>query len=116
MNDTVFDLPSSSRAKAGKPPQFKLGRYTALEFDVLAGAGALRSTAVDMLIFLESLGDAQSPTGRLVSPIITPREEGGIGLGAPHPNGGMTIAHSGGTAGTRSSIRYIPEWKRDCCA
>jgi CubicO group peptidase (beta-lactamase class C family) len=81
-------------------------------FDVLAPAGALRSTALDMLAFLEALGDAQSPIGRMVSPIVTPREEGGIGLGAPHPNGGTAIAHSGGTGGTRSSIRYIPEWKR----
>ena len=33
-------------------------------------------------------------------------------MGPPHPDGGIAISHSGGTGGSRSLIRCIPEWKR----
>ncbi|AOO82647.1 serine hydrolase [Bosea vaviloviae] len=112
MNDTVIGLPPHLEQRLASPHDSSLEAIPLWNLNVLAGAGALRSTAVDMLIFVEALGDAQSPIGSMVSPIVTPREQGGLGLGAPHPNGGITIAHSGRTGGTRSHIRYIPEWER----
>ncbi len=77
-----------------------------------SGAGALRSNAADLLLFLEAFGDPNSPIGAIVPPLITPRAQGGMELGPLHPDGGIAISHSGGTGGTRSFVRYIPEWKR----
>lgn len=112
MRDTVIGLPPRLAHRLASPHNSSLDAISLWNFDVLAGAGALRSTAADMLAFLEALADARSPIGDMVSPVIAPREQGGMGLGAPHPDGGMAIAHAGGTGGSRSSIRYIPEWKR----
>lgn len=112
LNDTVVGLPPRLEQRLASPHDSSLDVVPLWNFGVLAGAGALRSTAVDMLAFVEALGDAQSPIAGMVPPIVTPREKGGLGLGAPHPNGGMAISHSGGTGGTRSFVRHIPEWKR----
>lgn len=112
MNDTVIGLPPRLEQRLARPHDSSLDVLPLWNFGVLAGAGALRSTAVDMLVFVEALGDAKSPIGPMVGPIVTPREQGGLGLGVAHPDGGMAIAHSGGTGGTRSFVRHIPEWKR----
>ncbi|MBR1219357.1 serine hydrolase [Bradyrhizobium sp. U87765 SZCCT0131] len=112
MNDTVIGLPPRLAQRLASPHNSSLDATPLWNFDVLAGAGALRSTAIDMLTFLEAIADAHSPVGGMVSSVIASRDEGGMGLGAPHPDGGTTIAHAGGTGGSRSSIRYIPQWKR----
>jgi D-alanyl-D-alanine-carboxypeptidase/D-alanyl-D-alanine-endopeptidase len=69
MNDTIIGLPPHLEHRLASPHDSSLDAIPLWNFDVLAGAGAPRSTAVDMLVFLEALGDAQSPIGRLVSPI-----------------------------------------------
>src|SRR5450631_1742363 len=46
-----------------------------------SGAGALRSNAADLLLFLEAFGDPNSPIGAIVQPLITPRAQGGMELG-----------------------------------
>ena len=48
----------------------------------------------------------------MIGPLMTPRDQGGLQLEAPHPDGGSAISHSGGTGGFRSFVKCIPEWKR----
>jgi CubicO group peptidase (beta-lactamase class C family) len=80
---------------------------------VLAGAGALLSNARDLLLFLDALCDPeQSPLGPMIGLFVAPCDQGGLGLGSMHPDGGIEISHSGGTGGFRSYVGCIPEWKR----
>jgi ATP-dependent Clp protease adapter protein ClpS len=48
----------------------------------------------------------------MIGPLVTPRDQGGLGLGAPHPDGGIALSHAGGTGGFRSFVMCIPQWKR----
>jgi CubicO group peptidase (beta-lactamase class C family) len=81
----------------------------------LAGAGALRSSANDMLTFLEAfLGYKESPLAPAMKAMLEVRRPAGqatIGLGwiimSAH---GREIAwHNGGTGGFRSFVGYDPE-------
>jgi D-alanyl-D-alanine-carboxypeptidase/D-alanyl-D-alanine-endopeptidase len=81
----------------------------------LAGAGALRSSANDMLTFLEAfLGYKESPLAPAMKAMLEVRRPAGqtkIGLGwLIHSIGGQEIAwHNGGTGGFRSFVGYDPK-------
>lgn len=112
LNDTVIALPPRLESRVACAHNSSLDPVPLWNLGVLAGAGALRSSAIDLLSFLEALGDPESPIAANVAPLITPRAQGGMGLGVLHPGSGFAISHSGGTGGTRSFTRYVPEWRR----
>lgn len=86
----------------------------AWQFDALAGAGVLRSTAEDMLRFLAAnLGDGPAPVVRALRETHRARGPAGgpaqIGLGwimVPAPNGSLVHWHNGGTGGFRSIAAF----------
>lgn len=113
MDDTVIAIPPRLSADVAISHDDNLDPVPNWNFDVLAGAGALRSNLSDLLLFMDALCDPErSPIGSMIGPLVTSRDRGGLELGPPHPNGGIAISHSGGTGGFRSFVRCIPEWKR----
>ncbi len=86
-----------------------------LELSTLAGAGALRSTANDMLTLLEAfLGYADSPLAPAMHAMLDVRHPAGqmeIGLGwmIRASEGNEIVWHNGGTAGFRSFLGYDPQ-------
>lgn len=112
MNDTVIALPVRLRSRLASPHDCDLNPVPLWNLNVLAGAGALRSTAIDLLGFLEAFGDPASPIAALVQPLLTPYAEGGLAFVPPHPDRSAVIVHDGGTGGCRSFVQYSPAWKR----
>jgi serine-type D-Ala-D-Ala carboxypeptidase/endopeptidase len=88
-------------------------------FDALAGAGALRSSAADMVTYLAAMLDTTHATlGPSIAAVRTPHASFGgqnrIGLGwiiAPMPSGPVWL-HDGGTAGFRSIAIFDPARER----
>lgn len=86
-----------------------------LELLTLAGAGALRSSANDMLTLLEAfLGYADSPLASAMRAMLEVRRPAGqmeIGLGwmIRTADGREIVWHNGGTAGFRSFLGYDPQ-------
>jgi serine-type D-Ala-D-Ala carboxypeptidase/endopeptidase len=87
------------------------------EIPALAGAGALRSTAGDMLRFLwANLDPARTPLAPQLEAIQRPRHRMGrrmeVGLGwlifRPPDQSGPVLWHNGGTAGFRSFVAAVP--------
>ena len=68
-------------------------------FDALAGAGALRSTASDLVRFMEALGGVFASAGTVMARPVT---EGGLGFSTALPGGVPVLGHEGGTGGFRS--------------
>jgi CubicO group peptidase (beta-lactamase class C family) len=89
-----------------------------LEIPALVGAGALRSTATDMLCLLQAnLDPAHSPLAAQIERSQLPRlpaaKRVGVGLGwlIAHPPGGAgpLLWHNGGTSGFRSFVGIARE-------
>jgi CubicO group peptidase (beta-lactamase class C family) len=111
MPDTVV-VPSAEQAVRMAVGHTSRGRpVPPFEVPALPGAGALRSTAADMLRFLEAnLDPASTPLAAPLEHIQQPRHRKGrgmqVGLGwliarAPEPAGPL-LWHNGGTNGFRS--------------
>jgi len=115
MPDTGITLsaPMKQRMATGHNP--RLVPAVNWDFSTLAGAGALRSSANDMLTLLEAfLGYKESPLAPAMKAMFEVRRTLGkanIGLGwFIFPNDGREIAnHDGGTGGFCSYIGYDPE-------
>ena len=116
MSDTAIALTPSMRSRLA-PPYAAFGQ-PAKNWDLptLAGAGALRSTARDMLKFieanLEASADADSPLSRAMADAhrrrkLTP-QGGGIGLGWHIARDGQTRWHNGQTGGYHSMVMLSP--------
>jgi CubicO group peptidase (beta-lactamase class C family) len=84
----------------------------AWDFSVLAGAGGLRSTAPDMLLFLDALMDGTGPLAPAAALLAASRDAGGLGFGLPQPDGRVALQHEGGTGGFRSYAGCVPAWRR----
>lgn len=86
-------------------------------FDTMAGAGALRSTAADLLKFGQAMAKPEStPLAKAFALAMQPHaNESGpssqIGLGPfiEKRDGVLTFHHGGGTGGYRSGLQVIPE-------
>jgi serine-type D-Ala-D-Ala carboxypeptidase/endopeptidase len=111
MADTVVD-PTGDQAPRLAVGHTRRGRpVPPFQIPALPGAGALRSTAADMLRFLEAnLDPAGTPLAAELERIQRPRVRMGrgieMGLGwlivrSPEPNGPL-LWHNGGTSGFRS--------------
>jgi serine-type D-Ala-D-Ala carboxypeptidase/endopeptidase len=111
MPDTMI-APTGEQAGRLATGHTRRGRpVPPLELPALAGAGALRSTATDLLRFLEAnLDPARSPLAAPLERCQRPRLRMGkhleVGLGwliAQRPGGaGRVLWHNGGTSGFRS--------------
>lgn len=112
MDDTVIAIPSRLTDSIASGHDDSFDPVSNWNFDVLAAAGAFRSNVSDLLRFMDALCDGDSPISSMIGPLITPRSQGGLELGPPHPDGGIAISHSGGTGGFRTFVRCVPEWKR----
>jgi serine-type D-Ala-D-Ala carboxypeptidase/endopeptidase len=117
MSNTVVTLTDPMKARLA--PGHNAGRERVANWDLptLAGAGALRSTANDMLIFLAAnLGYTPSAlSSAMASMLATRRPTGGpsleIALGwhvLKAPGGGEIVWHNGGTGGYRSFVAFHP--------
>lgn len=117
MDDTAIALTQAQEAR------FATGRdeynrpTLAWNLPVLAGAGALRSTAGDMLRFLQAAMDPRSPLAPAMQMAVgAPREAPGYraGLGwmlLPAPTGTI-LMHGGGTGGFRTHMALQPDSRR----
>lgn len=113
--DTVISSDMKSRLAVGHDNLFQTTSNWDFE-DSFAGAGALKSTANDMLSFLAAqLGYAQSDLSPAVATTVAGRKEanGGmeIGLGwlMRKKKGSEIIWHNGGTGGYRAFAGYDPK-------
>src|SRR5258708_1289873 len=126
MQDTVETLSPEQRKRLIQGYDASFNPVPPWDFDATAGSGALRSTASDMLTYLDAnlhpekyaAGQPGSSAGSLPATIAmshgpqadAPDVGGKIGLGwfiDPHPP--HWIDHNGGTGGYGSFIRFCPE-------
>lgn len=120
MKDTAVTLSAGQRDRFARGHNAALAPVSPWDFDALAGAGALRSTANDMLKFLgaamvlsdtrlkpafERLLAARKPTG-------TPDLDIAMGWHIWRKFGSTVVWHNGGTGGFRSFIGFNPETRR----
>ncbi len=86
------------------------------DLDALAGAGAIRSTAVDMLKFLSAnvhteagpLGRAMAFAHRERAPAGAPTASIGLNWISLHAGSDTIVWHNGGTAGYRTFAGFVP--------
>jgi len=115
MPDTGITLSSSMKQRMSTGHNSTLVPVPHWEFATLAGAGALRSSANDMLTFLEAiLGYKESPLAPAMNAMLEVRRTSGnanMGLGwFIFPTDGREIAnHDGGTGGFCSWVGYDPK-------
>ena len=112
MSDTRVDLTPPMKARAAQGFDAEGTPTTSWTLPTLAGAGALKSTANDMLKFLAAnLDSASKPLGRVLAQARAPRHDADrprntIGLGWHIVDLLGTIAtwHNGGTGGFRAFV------------
>jgi len=117
MRDTTITLTDDHRRRLA-PGHAKGAAVNNWDLDALAGAGAVRSTAADMMKLLRALmRPPDSRIGKAIRLALEPRGQLGvakIGLGwittAP-PNGAPFTWHNGGTGGYRSFIGFTQDGK-----
>jgi CubicO group peptidase (beta-lactamase class C family) len=76
MNDTMIALPLSHAARLATPFDAYMRPVKPIEMAALAGAGAIRSTAADMLIFARALLDPNSPIAPAMKTALSVRTPG----------------------------------------
>ena len=118
MPDTVVTLTGEQTARLATGHTRRRRPAPPLELPALAGAGALRSTATDLLGFLEAnLDPARTPLAAQIERTQRPRlraakrVEVGLGWLLAHPPGaaGPVLWHNGGTSGFRSFVAFVRE-------
>ena len=115
MPDTVISLSpeQEGRLATGHYNQQAVGNW---DFDVLAGAGAIRSTASDLLTFLEAnmglrssrLLPAMQATQQARMDADSPNVQIGLGWHIRTADGEQIIWHEGGTGGYYSFAGFNP--------
>jgi CubicO group peptidase (beta-lactamase class C family) len=76
MHDTMITLPPGHAARLAAPLDAYMRPVTPIEMAALAGAGAIRSTAADMLIFARALCDPDSPIAPALKTALAVRTPG----------------------------------------
>jgi CubicO group peptidase (beta-lactamase class C family) len=114
LNDTRITLSSAQAGRLAPGHNRSLTRTPSWDLPTLAGAGALRSSAADMLAFLSAgLGLAESPFAPVIAKSLAslwPRDGGGYQALGWHVSGsGATQItwHAGGTGGYRSFVGML---------
>ncbi|WP_196257985.1 serine hydrolase [Pelagibacterium limicola] len=117
MNDTVVVVPEAMEERFAVGHDAQLQPVAAWQWDVLEGAGALRSTANDLNKLLAAMmGHTETGLARAFALATEPQAEIGdgvssIGLGwhmTPLGDDAM-VWHNGGTSGARAFIGYLRE-------
>jgi len=118
IDDTAIDLSPELQARLARGHNAKLKAVANWDLPTFAGAGALRSTANDMLTFMAAAAGLQSsPLDDAFAALMEVRAPTGmkgvdiargwhIALGEPE-----MIWHNGGTGGYRSFAGYAPDSK-----
>ncbi|MGO8817000.1 MAG: serine hydrolase [Terriglobia bacterium] len=118
MTCTGITLTPEMKARLATGHDDKLAAVPNWDLPTLAGAGALRSTANDMLTFLSAnLGYIKSPLAPAMAAMLTVRRPlggpkgGEIGLGwlITKPADDEIVWHNGGTGGYRSFVGFNPK-------
>jgi serine-type D-Ala-D-Ala carboxypeptidase/endopeptidase len=118
MTSTCVTLSAEMRKRLAVGHNSKLAAVPNWDFSALAGAGALRSSANDMLTLLAAtLGYLESPLAPAMSEMLSTRRltggpgSGEVGLGWMINNrpGHSIVWHNGGTGGYRSFLGYDAE-------
>ncbi|SFE08456.1 serine hydrolase [Nitrosomonas sp. Nm166] len=117
MESTVITLSSEMNARLATGHNAALEAFPNWDLPTLAGAGALRSTANDLLTFLETaLGIRETPLASAFTAMHVSRRstgisdnEIGIGWGIMKSGGNELIWHNGGTGGYCSFIGFLPK-------
>jgi len=113
LRDTTITLDAEQQARFA-PPHSGTQAVPAWHFDALAGAGALHSTAADLLLFARALLDESSPIAPAWRIAREPRAPMGpevrIGLGILIVDlpAGQAFLHDGQSGGTRTHFEIIP--------
>lgn len=112
LRDTVI-APDPEQQKRLAAPYSGQVRVSGWHLDVFAGAGAIRSTASDLVRFVERLTAADSPLKAAWELARQPRADfpaygGRIGLGVimSERDGELLYGHDGGTGGYRSYLEF----------
>jgi CubicO group peptidase (beta-lactamase class C family) len=117
MNSTVITLSRQQEMRFATGHNVALQRTEAWDLPTLAGAGALRSTANDLITFLAAnLRYVNSPLTPAVEsmlkvrrPIGTPGADSALGWQIHEREGHELVWHGGATAGFRSFIGFDPQ-------
>ena len=119
MPDTVVVLNAEQQSRLA-PPYSGSKENHSWTFQAMAGAGALRSTAADMLRFGEALIDpSKTPLDRAIRRMMEPHApyrdmsaEIGLGIIIAKLDRQREYSHDGGTGGYRATLQVIPALKR----
>lgn len=120
MKDTAITLSAAQKRRFAPGFDATMQPTPAWDLPTLAGAGAIRSSANDMLAFLgAAMGIRKTPLDKAFALMLAERGSGPsattqMGLGwivarGPH---GELVLHDGGTGGFRSSLAYDPAKRR----
>ncbi len=113
MPDTGITLSSSMKQRMATGHNAMLAPVANWDLPTLAGAGALRSSANDMLTFLEAfLGYRESPLAPAMKAMLEVRRPVGKTKSRSVWGGyilGASAWHDGGTGGFRSFVGYDPK-------
>ncbi len=117
MKDTRITLTPEMKARLAVGHNQGLESVENWDLPTLAGAGALRSTANDLLIFLAAnLGYTKSPLAPAMAAMLKVRRPTGqpgleiaLGWHIYTTNGKEIVWHNGGTGGYRSFVGFDPK-------
>jgi len=117
MSATRIALTPDMKARLAAGHDSALARVENWDLPTLAGAGALRSTANDLLTFLSAnLGYTKSPLGAAMAAMLKVRRPTGqpglevaLGWHILTTNGKEIVWHNGGTGGYRSFMGFDPK-------
>lgn len=117
MKSTRITLSEPLRKRFAPGHSADLVTVPGWDIPTLAGAGALRSSANDLLIFLAAmmgytdnpLAEAQKTTLSIARPTGSPFVDTGLGWVIDTRGGGQIIWKNGGTGGYRTFIGYSPK-------
>jgi serine-type D-Ala-D-Ala carboxypeptidase/endopeptidase len=116
MGDTRIKLTAEQRKRLAPPYNEELERDKNWDIPILAGAGAIRSTAGDMLKFVEAnLAQDDSPITKAVRlshvKRHTMKDGQAMGLGWHIARDRITRWHNGMTGGYSSWVSVVPKFK-----
>ena len=120
MKDTLIALPPSHAGRMAPAFDAYMRPVKIWDIGVLTGAGGIRSTAADMLIFANAVLDPKSPIATAVKTTLSVRVPGGnarveqaLGWVILHPEPGRELVlHDGGTGGFRTILALEPSKRR----
>ena len=114
LEDTRLELDEEQQTRFADGFDDYMRPTSPWRFDVLAGAGALKSTAADIAKFLQAALDPASPIADAMALAVSETRAGpgytaGLGWMMSDAPSGQLIGHGGGTGGFRSQMILQPE-------